>query len=75
MHSFRLQLHLNIKYGFRATGIFPYNPEIFGDSFYVFQEFIEENRVAVLRDNELSEGQQNRILFRIPRDVGRVVIE
>lgn len=60
----------NIKAGFLATGICPYNPDIFADSDFVQAVFSGENERAV-QENEETEGDlQRRIIVSDTLEVG-----
>lgn len=49
-----------IKSGFAATGIAPFNPDIFSDADFV--QAVEQNANAVAVDNDLTEDEQRRIV-------------
>lgn len=59
-----------IKAGFAATGIVPFNPDIFGDSDFV--SAVEQNKIEAVQDDGLNEEQQRRIILVDARyvDVG-----
>lgn len=59
-----------IKAGFRATGIAPYDPDIFTDADYV--QAVERNEVEAAVENELDEEEQRRIVVLLDPAVGHV---
>lgn len=52
----------NIKAGFVATGIHPYNPNIFTETDFVSAQFDRERAAAEITENALGENQQRRIV-------------
>lgn len=52
----------NIKAGFQASGICPYNPDIFTDSDFVQAELSDENAVVALFETNQTEEEQRRII-------------
>lgn len=52
----------NIKAGFAATGIFPYNNTVFTEKDFVAAEFDLEREAAVAIENNVDENQQRRIV-------------
>lgn len=58
----------NIKSGFRATGISPFDPDIFSDSDFV--QAVEQNEIEAVCKARIHEEEQRRIVA-LGSDVGR----
>lgn len=60
---------INIKSGFVATGIAPFNPNIFSD--FEFVQAVQQNSIEVAVDIDLNEDEQRRIVIDDVPNVGR----
>lgn len=58
-----------IKSGFAATGIAPFNPDVFSDADFV--QAVEQNSIEVAADADLNEEEQRRIvMIDVTADIG-----